>query len=111
MFVDFGAAHSLSFRSDEGIRTGHLMWRDLNLCNDAGINIDALDQPWLAKIDSPLADQGMMFSVYEMKTGSGWEPLAADLLDKIARAWPGKITFSGPDGKTISIDEALKGRQ
>jgi len=66
IFVDVGAAHSLSFRSDENIRGGNIMWRDLNLCNEAGVNIDAIDEPWLTLTNSPLADRGIHFSVYEV---------------------------------------------
>jgi hypothetical protein len=70
IFVDFGAIHSLSFRGDEQIRQGTLMWRDLNLCSEAGVNVDAVDRPWLAQMNSPLADRGIQFSVYELKPGS-----------------------------------------
>lgn len=111
IFVDFGAAHSLSFRSDEQIRSGNITRLELNLCNEAGINIDAVDQPWLTQINSPLADRGIKFGVYELKAGSDWNPLARDLLNKIDMTWPQKTTFRGPDGKIISVEEALKGRQ
>jgi hypothetical protein len=111
IFVDFGAIHSLSFRGDEQIRRGTLMWRDLNLCGEAGVNIDAVDRPWLAQINSPLADRGIQFSVYELKPGSDWQPLARDLISRIDTTWPEKTTFRGPDGTIISVDVALKGRQ
>jgi hypothetical protein len=111
IFKDFAVMHSLSFRSDQQIRSGNIMWRDLNLCSDAGINIDALDQPWLAQINSPLADRGIQFSVYELKTGSGWVPLARDLFKQIDMTWPSKTTFRGPDGRVMPMQEALKGRE
>jgi hypothetical protein len=117
IFVDFGAAHALSFRSDEQIRRGTVTWRDLNLCNEAGVNIDALDQPWLARmprlaeIKSPLADRGISLSVYALQPDSDWRPLARELIEKIDTTWPQKVTFSGPDGKVISVEQALKGRQ
>jgi hypothetical protein len=110
LFVDFGEKQSLSFRSDEEIRRGTIMWRDLNLCSEAGVNIDAIDRPWLTQINSPLAYRGIQFSVYELKAGSDWNRLARDLLDKIEMTWPHKMTFRGPDGKEISVQEALKGR-
>lgn len=78
IFVDFGTAHSLSFRSDEQIREGNTTWRNLNLCNEAGVNIDALDRPWLTQINSPLADRGINFSVYQLKPSSDWKRLARD---------------------------------
>jgi hypothetical protein len=111
LFIDFGAVHSLSFRSDEQIRRGNLMWRSLSLCNEAGININAIDRPWLALLNAPLAGRGMNLSVYGLKPGSDWNPLARDLLDRIDRAWPQNATFRGPDGRVISIEKALKGRQ
>jgi hypothetical protein len=111
IFVNFGAANSLSFRGDEKIRHGNIVWRDLNLCSEAGINIDAVDQPWLARINSPLADRGIKFSVYELKPTSDWKPLAHDLLNRIEIAWPQKTTFRGANGKILSVEEALKGRQ
>jgi hypothetical protein len=109
--MDFGAAHSLSFRSDQQIRRGDLMWRDLNLCSD-GVNIDAVDRPWMDRLkNSPLAGRGIQFAVYELKPGSDWNALARDLLDKLATTWPGKVTFRGRVGETLSETEALKGRQ
>ncbi|MFZ0424457.1 MAG: hypothetical protein WAL80_16395 [Xanthobacteraceae bacterium] len=111
IFMDFGAAHSLSFRSDQQIRRGDLMWRDLNLCSD-GVNIDAVDRPWMDRLkNSPLAGRGIQFAVYELKPGSDWNALARDLLDKLATTWPGKVTFRGRVGETLSETEALKGRQ
>jgi hypothetical protein len=111
ILVDFGAAHSLSFRNDEMIRHGNITWRDLNLCNEAGVNIDALDRPWLTQINSSLADRGINFSVYALKPSSDWKPLARDLLSRIDSRWPQKTKFRGPDGKVMSVEEALKGRQ
>jgi hypothetical protein len=111
IFVDFGAMHSLSFRADEQIHGGTLMWRDLNLCSEAGVNIDALDRPWLAQIGSPLADRGIQFSIYELRSGSEWKPLARELLNGIVKAWPQKTVFRGPDGKVVAAEEALQGRQ
>ena len=117
IFIDFGVAHSLSFRSDEQIRDGKVNWRGLNLCNEAGVNIDAIDQPWLARmprlaqIKSPLADKGIRFGVYALKPESDWKPLARELLEKIDVMWPHETTFHGLDGKVISAEEALRGRQ
>ena len=111
IFVDFGATHSLSFRSDEQIRDGNITWRDLNLCNEAGVNIEALDQRWLTQINSSLADRGINFSVYALKPSTDWKPLARDLLNRIDMTWPQKVAFRGPDGKVTSVEEALKGRQ
>lgn len=111
MFIDFGAKRSLSFRGDQHVQHGKIMWRDLNLCNEAGVNIDALDQPWLTQINSPLADRGISFTVYELKLGSDWNRLARDLIDEIDTTWPDKTTFRGPDGKVVSTQEALRGRQ
>jgi hypothetical protein len=110
IFVDFGAAHSLSFRSDEQIRSGNLLWRDLNLCNESGINIEALDQPWLSQINSPHADRDINLSVFDLKAGSEWKPPARDLLNRIDMTWPQKTTILGPDGKVITVEEALEGR-
>jgi len=109
-FVDFGTAHALSFRSDQQIRDGTLTWRSLSLCNDAGVAIVATDRPWLAQIHSPLADRGISFGVYELKGESGWKPLARDLLNDIDMQWPRQTTFRGPDGKVISLPDALRGR-
>lgn len=107
IFVGFGENHSLSFRGDEQIRRGALMWRDLSLCNEAGVNIDALD----GQINSPLADRGIQFSIYELRQGSDWKRFARDLIGQIDKTWPQKTTFRGPNGNAISIEEALKGRQ
>jgi hypothetical protein len=96
IFVDFGRTHSLSFRRDERIRRGTLMWRDLNLCSEAGVNIDAVEQPGLAQMKSRIADRGIEITVYELKPGSDWKPLARDLIDRHDVApedhipWPGR---------------------
>jgi hypothetical protein len=111
MFVEFGAAHGLSFRSDEQIRRGTLMWRGLSLCNEAGVTIQAMDQLWLAGTDSALAGRGITLSIFELRPDSGWNAFARDLLAKIDQAWPHSITFRGRDGKTISEEEALQGRR
>jgi hypothetical protein len=111
IFVSFGQNHSLSFRSDEQIRRGALMWRDLNLCNEAGVNIDAVDRPWLAQINSPLADRGIQFAIYEQEPSADWKTLARDLIGQIDTTWPQRTTFRGPDGKPMSVEDALKGRQ
>lgn len=109
IFNDFGSAHSLELRADQNVRNGKLLWRDLNLCNETGVTIDALDQPWLVRVKSP-TPRGVRLAVYEMKPGSEWGPLARDLVGKIAASWPEKIKFHGPDGRVISEAEALKGR-
>lgn len=111
MFVSFGQNHSLSFRSDEQIRHGVLTWRSLNLCNEAGVNINAVDRPWLAQINSPLADRGIQFDIYELEPGSDWKTLSRDLISQIDTIWPQKTTFRGPDGRPMSVEDALKGRR
>ncbi len=87
------------------------MWRDLNLCNETGVNIDAIDRPWLAQTTSRLANRGIQFVIYELKPGSDWKRMAHDLINQIETRWPEKTTFRGPDGKAISIEEALKGQR
>ena len=109
LFVDFGAAHSLAFRGDEQIREGNTLWRDLNLCDEKGVNIDALEQPWLTQINSPLAARGVVFSVYQVKTTSDWRPLTRDLLNQIDTQWPHRTTFRGPEGNVVSRQQALSG--
>src|ERR1043166_973082 len=110
MFRAFGSTHALSFRRDEAIRHGSLMWRSLSLCNEAGVTIHATDQPWLKRTKFPLADRGIELSIFELKRGSEWERSARDLLANIDSAWPQSMTFRGRDGKIISREEALKGR-
>jgi hypothetical protein len=111
MFVRFGSTHALSFRSDQNMQRGTLMWRSVSLCSEAGVTIHARDQPWLARINSPLAARGVDLSVYELKPGSEWDTFARDLLAKIDMAWPQSITFRGRSGQIISREEALKGRR
>jgi hypothetical protein len=110
MFTDFGAKHSLSLRSDEQIQHGNLQWRSLSLCNAAGVTIDVADRRWLTQIHSPMSDRGIEFSIYELKADSGWNPLAQELLEEIEMTWPSKTTFEGPNGRALSKQEALKGR-
>lgn len=106
----FASANSLSFRADEQIRDGKIFWRDLNLCDD-NVNIDALDQPWLSQINSPLAGRGINLSIYQLRSSSDWKPLARGVLNQIEARWPGRTTFTGPDGNTISIQQAMEGRK
>jgi hypothetical protein len=117
IFVSFGERHSLSFRGNEQTSQGTPVWRDLNLCSEAGVNIYAVDRQWLAQIKSPPSVargpryRGVQFSVFELRPGSDWKPLARDLINEIDTTWPQKTRFSGPDGRTISIEQALNGRQ
>jgi len=121
IFSDFGSAHSLDLRTDQNVRSGKLLWRDLNLCNETGVNIDAMDRPWLLDVKSAIpaaprvsntisSAKGIELAVYETKPDSGWGPLARDLIGKIAASWPDKIKFYGAGGRVISEAEALKGR-
>jgi hypothetical protein len=110
IFADFGAAHSLAFRSDEPTRRGKILWSDLNLCNESGINIDALDRTWPPQNNFPHADRDIELNVFDLDAGSDWKPLGRDLLNMIDITLPQKTTILGPDGKAISIEEALKGR-
>jgi hypothetical protein len=110
MLTDFGAEHSLAFRRDEKIQQGVLMWRNLSLCSESGVTIKIAEQPWLDRTSVEERAKGIRFEVFEWKAGSPWPSLANDLLDKIATAWPDKTTFYGPNSKTISRAEALKGR-
>ena len=111
MFVDFGVRYSLSFRSDENIRHGNVVWRRLNLCSESGVNIDAVDRPWLAHTRSPLADRGTSFGIYELKEGSDWSSLARELLEQIEMTWPHQTIFRGPEGQIIHMEDARRGRQ
>ncbi|MCG2637827.1 MULTISPECIES: hypothetical protein [Bradyrhizobium] len=86
------------------------MWRSLNLCNDAGVNIDVYDAPWLAYSRSPLADEGMTLSIYSQKPDADWKPLARQLLSEIGTTWPETITFRGRSGHPLSFEDAMNGR-
>lgn len=109
-FADFGHAHALSIRGDELLRNGRSTWRTIDLCNEAGISINLYDRPWLAKVHSPRADEGMTLSVYSLKPDADWKPLARHLLGEIEKIWPEKITFRGPSGQILSFEDAMKGR-
>ena len=109
-FADFGRAHALSIRSDEQLRNGRSTWRSLDLCNEAGISINLYDEPWLAQVHSPRADEGMKLSITSLKPDTDWKPLARHLLGEIEIAWPRKTTFRGPSGQILSFDDAMKGR-
>ena len=87
--------------------SGETLWRDLNLCDEKGVNIDALERPWLAQINSPLAARGVAFSAYQFKTTSDWKQLTRDLLDQIDAQWPHRIIFRGPEGNVMSRQRAL----
>jgi hypothetical protein len=107
IFVDFGGpTPPLSRRVD---CRGTPMWRETELVRRSRVNIDAVEQPGLAQMKSRIAD--IDITVYELKPGSDWKPLARDLINRIDTTWPQKITFRGPDGRVISVEEALKGRQ
>lgn len=109
-FTEFGSSNGLAFRSDEGIRDGRLMWRTLGLCNETGVTIIVRDQPWLKDIHSPAAKRGMELEIFELKSGSDWQVLAHDLLDKLEMQWPARIGYRGQRGSSIPREEAMKGR-
>jgi hypothetical protein len=111
MFADLGTSHSLSLRADEKIRSGRIVWRTVSVCNEDGVAIEARYEPWLAAFNTPLTADGLYtLVVYELKTGSGWSPLARELFDKINTTWPDRATFSGPGSQIIPFEEAIKGR-
>ncbi len=110
-FADFGQAQALSIRRDEQIRDGRIMWRGVDLCNDTGVSVSVYDEPWLARMHSPRADEGMTLSIYSLKPGSDWKPLARHLLNEIETTWPQKTTFRGPSGQILSLEDAMNGRQ
>jgi hypothetical protein len=86
------------------------MWRTLGLCNETGVTIVVRDQPWLKDIHSPAAKRGMELEIFELKSGSDWQVLAHDLLDKLEIQWPARISYRGQRGSSIPREEAMKGR-
>ena len=105
-------AHSLSLRSDQEIRRGQLLWRTLDLCNEAGLKIEITDTPWMDGMPKiPANIKGVKLNIVEFKADSGWTPLAHELVDKINAKWPEKIVFRGRGGKPLSETEAFQGRQ
>jgi hypothetical protein len=112
IFTDFAIAHSLSLRRDQQTRRGQLMWRTLDLCNEAGVKIEIRDMTWLDGMPRlPAGIKGAKLSIFEFKADSGWKPLARELVDKIRATWPEKIVFRGRGSETLSETEAFKGRQ
>ncbi|MCK1735018.1 hypothetical protein IVA79_13825 [Bradyrhizobium sp. 138] len=109
-FADFGHVQALSIRRDEHTRDGRIMWRSMDLCNDVGLSISVGDEPWLARLHPPRADEGMTLSIYSLKPGWDWKPLARHLLSEIEKIWPEKTTFRGPSGQILSFEDAMKGR-
>lgn len=110
IFADFGRAHALSIRGDKQVRDGRITWRGVDLCNDAGVSISIYDEPWLARMNSPLAEKGMKLSVFSLKPDADWKPLAGHLLGEIETIWPEKTTFRGPTGQILSFEDAMNGR-
>lgn len=108
--ADFSQAQAMSIRRDEQTRDGYIMWRSVDLCNEAGVNVSVGDEPWLARIHSPRANEGMTLSVYSLKPHSDWKPLARRFLNEIETVWPEKTTFRGPSGQILSFEDAIKGR-
>ena len=112
IFTDFAVAHSLSLRSDQEIRRGQLLWRTLDLCNEAGVKIEITDTPWMDGMPKlPANIKGVKLNIFEFKADSGWNPLAHELVDKISAKWPEKVVFRGRGGKPVSETEAFQGRQ
>ena len=112
IFTNFAVAHSLSLRSDQKIRREEILWRSLDLCNEAGVSINILDNLWLDRsLNAPARIKGVKLTVEEFKAGSDWNLLAHELVDEINATWPGKIGYRGRGGETLSETEAFKGHQ
>jgi hypothetical protein len=112
IFTNFAIAHSLSLRSDQQIRRREILSRSLDLCNEAGVSINILDNLWLDRsLNAPARIKGIKFRVDEFKAGSDWNLLAHELVDKINATWPGEIVYRGRGGETLSETEAFKGHQ
>jgi hypothetical protein len=108
IFSDFGASHSLLFREDKAIRDGKPQWLDLNLCNEAGINIDAVADRGNPSVELREIDVSIYF--YELGSNANWKLLAPELFEKIIKRWPQETTFHRSDGRFESVDQAIKDR-
>lgn len=107
-FEEFGAANELSFRNSNHDQRGTVRVLGLSLCNDHGLNIDALELHWERRGNSVPEKDSVWLSIYELREGSDWAHAARALVAELEAQWPGKVQFTGEGGRIIPEPDELR---
>jgi hypothetical protein len=107
LFRDFAAAHELSFRDSSRASPGVVQVLGLSLCNDRGVNIEAIEQIWQHAGSMPARD-GVLLGIYELHDGSGWRSLARELVAQLQSTWPQKLAFKDHTGHIVPMPAELR---
>jgi hypothetical protein len=108
VFEQFGRANELSFRNDSHDQSGTVRVLGLSLCNDQGLNIDAIEQYWERSGASVPEKDGVALGVYEVREGSNWPHAAHALFAELEAHWPGKVQFKDGRGQIIAAPDELR---
>ncbi len=97
----FSASHRLSFR-DEG-RAYRLL--QLSLCTEPGYVLkmeeESHDIGMATDAPAPLPVSAVLIEVYVECPYAPWRTLTRDFVRALDTAWPGQLTVSGDEGKTL----------
>jgi hypothetical protein len=102
LLEEFGASHGMSFRNLTHSQPAVVDVLSLSACTEAGLVITAFEQRWAdPRIASLLSDRGVPIGVFDLHDGTGWQPLARDLIAMLDTEWRGKVRFRGDDGELV----------
>ncbi|HEY1541748.1 MAG TPA: hypothetical protein VGG01_05020 [Xanthobacteraceae bacterium] len=106
LFEEFATAHELSFRNNSRSPSDVVQVLNLSLCNDSGLNIEALQQLWHQVKSVPA--NGVTIGIYVLRNGSQWRGIAHDLAARLESTWPGKIKFKDGNGRIVPAPTNLQ---
>lgn len=105
---DFGQSAGLSVQNDMLNEAGAMQKLYVSICDEAGTNISVIKMIFP---DSPAGDiskGNLLIGVYQPQGGDSWKVLTKTLVGRLSKQWPGRIWFSGGDGKEVAAPEWIK---
>jgi hypothetical protein len=109
LFERFATAHDLSFRNSSQDQPQAFRVLALDLCTEAGANININDQRWASKGFAPLVrGRGTTIYIYAVRENSGWQKLAHNLAADLQSEWPDKVRFLGGTSHVIPMPKELE---
>jgi hypothetical protein len=107
LLEQFGASHNMSFRSsNEGNPAVKVL--GLSACTEEGLVITADEQRWASRnYASPIEARGVPIGVFDLNDGTGWQPLARQLVAVLDSEWRGKVRFRDGNGRLVPESAVL----
>lgn len=105
---DFGRSIGWSVRQEmqNGGNTIHIL--DESICNEEGTKIGAVAMIFPASGKDNIFSDTLPIGVYQPQGGDSWKDPTKKILGRLSTRWPGRISFSGPDGRQIAPPDWIK---